>query len=387
MVALPSPIWGSSFIEIYRGFRDARARRFIAPPMATALGPDGAEFLWTFCTLHLMPLSPDTSFTNWSALHGDAFRGRRALVTGGAGFIGSHLATALLRLGCNVVVLDDLSGGSEANLRHVPGVHLIRGSILDTNLLSRAIGGCDLVFHQAALGSVPASVAQPRRYHDVNTTGTLNVLEAAKQAAVRRVMFAASSSAYGDSETLPKIESMPPLPKSPYAATKVAGEALMRAFAGSYGLDTASLRYFNIFGPRQNANSAYAAVIAAFAKAILADQRPTIFGDGTQSRDFTHVENAVHANLLAARSARPLAGEVINVACGQRVTVTELAKQAAAALGKPDLTPVYAAERTGDVKHSVAELSRAKEMLGYQPVMPFSEGLRATLEWYRSLNR
>jgi UDP-glucose 4-epimerase len=333
-----------------------------------------------------MPSSQDNSSTNWLALHGEAFRGRRALVTGGAGFIGSHLATALVRLGCHVVVFDDLSGGSEANLRHVPGVHLIRGSILDSNLLARAIAGCDLVFHQAALGSVPGSVNQPRRYHDVNTSGTLNVLEAAKLAAVRRVMFAASSSAYGDSEVLPKIESMPVLPKSPYAATKVAGEAMLRAFAGSYGLDTVSLRYFNIFGPRQNANSAYAAVIAAFAKSILAGQQPTIFGDGEQSRDFTHVDNAVHANLLAARSARPLAGEVINVACGQRVTVTELAQQAAAALGRPELTPIYAAERAGDVKHSVADLTQAKELLGYQPIVPFAEGLRATLEWYRSAN-
>lgn len=331
-----------------------------------------------------MPNASDPSSPDWPALHGDAFRGRRALITGGAGFIGSHLGTALARLGCHVVVMDDLTGGSETNLRHIPGVHLIRGSILDSNLLARTISHCDLVFHQAALGSVPGSINQPRRYHEVNSTGTLSVLEASKLAGVRRVMFAASSSAYGDSEVLPKVETMPPLPKSPYAATKVAGESLMRAFSSSYGLDTVSLRYFNIFGPRQNANSAYAAVIAAFAKAILAGQSPTIYGDGTQSRDFTHVDNAVHANLLAARSEQPLGGEVINVACGQRVTVTELAQQAAEALGRPELQPTYAAERAGDVKHSVADLSRAKQLLGYQPITSFADGLRRTLEWYRS---
>jgi UDP-glucose 4-epimerase len=326
----------------------------------------------------------EISPTDWPALHRDAFRGRRALVTGGAGFIGSHLASALVRLGCHVVVLDDLTGGSEANLRNIPGVHLIRGSILDSKLLARTISGCDLLFHQAALGSVPGSINQPRRYHDINTTGTLSVLEAAKLAGVKRVMFAASSSAYGDSEVLPKTESMPPLAKSPYAATKVAGEALLRAFSASYGLDTVSLRYFNIFGARQNANSAYAAVIAAFAKALLAGQPPTIYGDGTQSRDFTHVDNAVHANLLAARANQPLAGEVINIACGERVTVTELAIQAAAALNRPDLAPIYAAERPGDVKHSVADLTRAKALLDYQPIVPFAEGLRRTLEWYRA---
>ena len=324
------------------------------------------------------------SLSDWPALHGAAFRGRRALVTGGAGFIGSHLATALFRLGCHVVVLDDLSGGNEANLRHLPGVHFIRGSILDTNLLARCSHGCDLIFHQAGLGSVPGSINQPRRYYEVNVNGTLNVLEAARLSGTKRVLFAASSSAYGDSEVLPKVETMPPLPKSPYAATKVAGEGLMRAYSGSYGLDTASLRYFNIFGPRQNANSAYAAVIAGFAKAVLAGNNPTIYGDGTQSRDFTHVDNAVHANLLAARAAQPIGGEVVNVACGQRVTVAELASEATVALGRPELTPVYASERPGDVKHSLADLTRARTLLGYEPIVPFAQGLRQTLAWYQS---
>jgi nucleoside-diphosphate-sugar epimerase len=202
---------------------------------------------------------------------------------------------------------------------------------------------------------------------------------------VQRVMFAASSSAYGDSLVLPKVETMAPLPKSPYAASKLADEALMRAYAGSYGLDTASLRYFNIFGPRQNANSAYAAVIAAFAKALIADQRPMIFGDGEQSRDFTFVHNAVHANLLAARSAKPIGGEVINVACGLRVTVNELAALMGEMMGRPHLKPVYQAERAGDVKDSVAELSLARKLLGYKPVVDFRTGLKPTVEWYAAV--
>ena len=246
---------------------------------------------------------------NWRKLHGDCFEGARVLITGGAGFIGSHLAEALVSLGASVVVLDDLSGGQRENLASFGPVEFVQGSILDCDLLDHCTRGCRWVLHQAALGSVPGSVEQPRVYQEVNTTGTLNVLEAARKAGVHRVMFAASSSAYGDNP-VPWTESMPVMPKSPYAATKVAGEALMKAYSASYGLDTACLRYFNIFGPRQNANSAYAAVIAAFAKALFAGVAPVIFGDGEQSRDFTFVHNAVHANVLAARCDRPIAGEV-----------------------------------------------------------------------------
>lgn len=324
------------------------------------------------------------AITDWQAHHGDGFRGKKVFITGGAGFIGSHLAEALFRLGASVVVMDDLTGGNVANLQHLPGVHFIRGSVLDTNLLARCIQGSELVFHQAALGSVPASVDRPRRFFEVNVSGTLNVLEAAKLAGARRVMFAASSSAYGDSEVLPKVETMVPLPKSPYAATKVAGEAMLRSWAASYGIDTVSLRYFNIFGPRQNANSAYAAVIAAFAKAILAGQNPQIHGDGAQSRDFTYVDNAVHANLLAARSPVPLDGETINVACGIRVSVTELATKMAGLLGRDDLVPMHGPDRAGDVKHSLADLSLAKKLLDYTPIVSFDRGLAATVEWYRS---
>lgn len=312
------------------------------------------------------------------------------LVTGGAGFIGSHLSEALIRLGASVVVIDDLCGGDRANFDSFASdagnrFEFVEGSILDQDLLARCTEGCRFVFHQAALGSVPRSVEQPRLFQEVNVTGTLNVLEAARAKGVQRVMFAASSSAYGDSETLPKIEHMPVLPKSPYAANKLAGEHLMRAYAGSYGLDTASLRYFNIFGPRQNANSAYAAVIAAFAKALHDDKQPLIFGDGKQSRDFTYVDNAVHANLLAAKRPDPIGGTVINVACGLRVDVNELAAQMAQIMGKPNLTALHEPERAGDVKHSLADLTVAKNVLGYQPIVDFQAGLRQTVSWYQAV--
>ena len=331
--------------------------------------------------------------TDWQQLHGSAFADQAVLVTGGAGFIGSHLGEALLTLGARVVILDDLSQGDRANIafleQHVtqtPGsLRFIEGTILDEAVVAEAMAGCSVVLHQAAWGSVPRSVEMPRDYHAINTTGTLNVLEAARAGGVRRVVFAASSSAYGDSEVLPKIETMPVRPKSPYAATKVAGEALLRAYANSYpeALDTASLRYFNIFGPRQNANSAYAAVIAAFAKALHAGQRPVIFGDGEQSRDFTFVHNAVHANLLAARSDQRINGQAMNVACAQRVTVNQLAAMMAKQWGRDDLTPEHRPERAGDVKHSLADLALAKRLIGYEPIVPFADGLAATVAWYR----
>lgn len=328
------------------------------------------------------------ALTNWQQLHGEHFAGSRTLVTGGAGFIGSHLTEALIDLGAEVVVIDDLSGGDVGNFddykeRAGDRLKFVEGSILDEKLVKEVVARCTYVFHQAALGSVPKSVAEPVRFHEVNATGTLNVLEAAKEAGVQRVMFAASSSAYGDSPTLPKIETMPVLPRSPYAANKVYDEALMRAYACSYGLDTACLRYFNIFGPRQNANSAYAAVIAAFAKDLLASNRPTIFGDGEQSRDFTFVDNAVHANLLAARSENKIEGEVMNVACGERVTVNQLAEVMAELFGCPELTPEHKNERAGDVKHSLADLSRITELIGYEPLVGFADGLGPTCEWYR----
>jgi len=319
---------------------------------------------------------------NWRALHGDFFDGVRVLVTGGAGFIGAHLCTGLSELGARVTVLDDLSGGQSENLAGLANVEFVKGSILDQTLLAKVTNGCRFVLHQGALGSVPRSVAEPRLFQEVNVTGTVNVLEAARAAKVSRVTFAASSSAYGDSETLPKIETMPTSAKSPYAANKIAGEALMTAYAGSYGLDTAALRYFNIFGPKQNANSAYAAVIAAFAKSLLAGERPVIFGDGEQSRDFTYVDNVVHANLLALKSERPIGGVPINIACGRRISVNQLAERMAAAVGRTDLLPVHKPERAGDVKHSLADLARAEMLLGYEPITGFEDGLAATMKWY-----
>src|SRR5437016_9919373 len=223
----------------------------------------------------------NTNELDWRDRHGSGFEGCRVLVTGGAGFIGSHLSDALANLGASVVVLDDLTGGSRDNLEAISPVEFIEASILDRDALGRAIKNCRYVFHEAAWGSVPRSVEHPRLYNDINITGTLNVLEASREAGVQRVIFAASSSAYGENP-VPWIESMPVMPRSPYAATKVADEALLRAYSCSYGLDTAPLRYFNIFGPRQNANSAYAAVIAAFAKAIINGAAPVIFGDGQQ---------------------------------------------------------------------------------------------------------
>jgi UDP-glucose 4-epimerase len=324
--------------------------------------------------------------STWQQQHVKEFHGHRVLVTGGAGFIGSHLTEALSALGASVVVLDDLSGGSRENVQGFERVEFVQGSILDRDAVAACTRGCRYVFHQAALGSVPRSVEQPRLYNDVNTTGTLNVLEAAREAGVRRVMFAASSSCYGTND-VPWVETMPVLPQSPYAANKVAGEALLRAYAACYatdGFDTVSLRYFNIFGPRQNANSAYAAVIAAFAKALLAGERPVIFGDGEQSRDFTFVANVVHANLLAARHPGPLGGEVLNVGTGDRISVNELARLMADALGSPNLRPVHKGERAGDLKHSFACLSRSRSVLSYEPIMSFSHGLRETVSWYKS---
>lgn len=322
--------------------------------------------------------------TDWASLHGTFFQRAQVLVTGGAGFIGSHLCEALSVLGAKVAVIDDLSGGDARNLDGFANVTLTKGTILDQGLLRQLTSGCQYVFHLAALGSVPRSVEQPRLYNDVNTQGTLNVLEAAREAGVQRIMFAASSSAYG-LNPVPWTETMPVLPRSPYAANKVAAEALLRAYACCYGVDTVSTRYFNIFGPRQNANSAYAAVIAAFAKSLIRGERPVVFGDGEQSRDFTFVHNAVHANLLAARCVKRIEGEVVNVGCGGQVSVNDLARTMARALGREDLTPIYQPERAGDIKHSFADLRKVNATIGYTPIVGYEQGLKVTMDWYRSV--
>jgi UDP-glucose 4-epimerase len=322
--------------------------------------------------------------TDWKKLHGDHFRDVRCLVTGGAGFIGSHVVEALTALGAQIVVIDNLVGGDVNNIAPFKP-QFVKGSILDRDALARATSDARYVFHLAALGSVPHSVEKPLEYHEVDATGTLMVLDAAKNAGVKRVMYSASSSAYGEKPGLPKVETMAPDPRSPYAAAKLAGEAYMCAYSASYGLDTACLRYFNIFGPRQNPNSAYAAVIAAFAKAILSGNPPTIFGDGEQSRDFTFVHNAVHANLLAARTEKPVMGDVLNVACGLRVSLNQLAPMMCQLLGRSDLKPRYGPERAGDVKHSLADLTHIREVLGYEPIVQLQPGLDATLKWYASV--
>jgi nucleoside-diphosphate-sugar epimerase len=325
---------------------------------------------------------------DWRRLHGKAFEGRRVLVTGGAGFIGSHLIEALLVLGAEVVALDDLSGGSWDNLAPFgDDVRKITASVTDADAVRQAVKGCTYAFHEAALASVPQSVAEPQRYYDVNLNGTLVVATAAREAGVRRLVFAGSSSAYGDppgEERAPKHEALPPLPLSPYASSKTACEELLRAWSHSYGLDTAVLRYFNVFGHRQNANSAYAAVIAAFAKALAEGRRPIIFGDGEQTRDFVFVQNVVHANLLAARHPGPLVGEIFNVATGATVTVNELFRGMAREMGKGDAQVEYRPPRTGDVRHSSADVSKAKRALGYEPIVSFEEGLRTTVQWYGS---
>ncbi|MFW6335972.1 MAG: NAD-dependent epimerase/dehydratase family protein [Phycisphaeraceae bacterium] len=262
-------------------------------------------------------------------------------------------------------------------------VRVVEASVLDRGQVDEAAAGCSLVFHEAAAVSVPESVEDPLRYHEVDATGTLHVLEAARQAGVQRVMFAASAAAYGDDPTLPKREDMPALPRSPYAAAKLASEMLLRSHASCYDLDAVSLRYFNVFGPGQNANSAYAAVITAFASRLRRGEAPTIFGDGEQSRDFVYIDNVVHANLLAARHPQPLGGAVFNVACGDRISVKHLAVQMAEAFDRSDLQPHFAEERAGDVKHSQADIAAIREALGYEPRVGFEDGLRATVAWYR----
>jgi nucleoside-diphosphate-sugar epimerase len=269
-----------------------------------------------------------------------AYAGKGVCVTGGTGFIGGHLVDALVSLGASVRVIDDLSNST---LEHLAGlieleperVRFVHGSVLDDEAVKEAVDGCQCVFHLAAVGSVPKSIEEPQRTWSVNATGTLRVLQAARRAGVQRLVFAASSSAYGDQPTLPKVETMTPQPLSPYAASKLAGESLLSVWAHCYNLSTVSVRYFNVFGPRQSADSAYAAVVAAFAKALLAGEAPTIYGDGTQTRDLTYVSNAVLATLLAGASPARLAGQVVNVGTGRRVSILELATMMAQQCGMP----------------------------------------------------
>lgn len=306
------------------------------------------------------------------------------LVTGGAGFIGSHIATALVERGDRVRVLDNLSTGTCANLSHVKDkVEFIEGDLLDRNMVEQAVDGVDIVYHQAALASVPRSVEKPLDTNAACVTGTLTVLDAARRANVKRVIYAGSSSAYGNQLVKSKHESNLPTPLSPYAAAKLAGEYYCSAFTETYGLETVSIRYFNVFGPRQDPNSEYSAVIPLFVTAMLAGRRPTIFGDGKQSRDFTYVDNVVAGNLAAAE-APDAVGKVVNVACGRQFSLLDLVASINKVLGT-SIEPEFAPARPGDVRESLADISVAREVLGYEPAIDFEAGLRRSIDYYRSL--
>jgi nucleoside-diphosphate-sugar epimerase len=304
------------------------------------------------------------------------------LVTGGAGFIGSHIAGALAASGARVRVLDDLSTGHAENVEEIGGrVEFVRAGLLDSEALARALEGVELVFHEAAIPSVPRSIENPEETHRACVDGTFALLVAARAAGVRRVVYAASSSAYGDQPTLPKVEDMAPQPLSPYAAAKLVGEYYCQVWARTYGFETVSLRYFNVFGPRQDPGSQYSGVISRFIAALLSGERPVIYGDGEQSRDFTYISNVVDANLRAAETTRGI-GEVINVATGERATLNELLEALKGITGKTDVSADYREQRVGDVRHSLADITRARELLGYEPKVGLEEGLRKTIEWW-----
>jgi len=303
------------------------------------------------------------------------------LVTGGAGFIGSHLVERLVADGATVRVLDNFSTGKRANLApFLSRIELIEGDIREAEACARACHGVEVVFHEAALPSVPKSLADPVTTHDVNVNGTLNMLVAAREAGARRFIYAASSSAYGETPTLPKVETIPPEPLSPYAVQKLLGEQYCQVFSRCYGLQTLSLRYFNVFGPRQDPASQYAAAIPAFVTAILQGEPPVVYGDGEQTRDFTYVDNVVHANLLGA-AAKRTQGEVLNIGCGEHVSVNQVIREINRLLRR-EVQPRYAPARTGDIRDSWADIRLARRMLNYQPTVGFAEGLSRTIDWY-----
>lgn len=307
---------------------------------------------------------------------------RAYLVTGGAGFIGSHISERLVRDGHNVRVLDDFSSGKESNLDSFRNdIEIIHGDIRNADVVKHATTGVDIVFHEAALGSVPRSVADPITTHEVNMTGTLNVFLAARDAGVKRVVYASSSSVYGETPVLPKSEEMIPQPLSPYALSKLVGEHYSSVFKQVYGFEIVSLRYFNIFGPRQDPESQYAAVVPRFITALLSGKAPVVYGDGLQSRDFTYVDNVVNANLLASE-AEGIAGRAFNVACGGRYTLLELLARLKAILGS-GIEPIHEAARAGDVRDSQASIDAAERGFGYRVSVDFDEGVRRTVEWYR----
>jgi nucleoside-diphosphate-sugar epimerase len=304
------------------------------------------------------------------------------LVTGGAGFIGSNICKKLVSDGCFVRVVDNFLTGKKSNLKDfIDNIEFIEADMGDEQVARTAMKDVDVVLHQGALPSVPRSVDDPAATHKHCVDATFTLLLAARDAGIKRFVFASSSSAYGDTPTLPKVETMLPQPLSPYAAGKLVGEYYCSVFYKVYDLETISLRYFNVFGPHQDPTSQYAAAIPAFVTAILRDKAPTVFGDGLQSRDFTYVDNVVEANLLAARAGHT-AGDVVNIACGQAVTVNETIDAINGIVGK-NIKPVYTDPRPGDVKHSLADISAAENLIGFKPKVPFKQGLQFAIEWYR----
>ena len=369
----------------------ARARRARGDRLAAApdrrRGPDLGGRVRRARSTRLRPAGPVRG--RGAALRrvapgGDVSAMRRALVTGGAGFIGGHLVERLLADGWHVRALDDLSSGRVANLAAVKDdVEFVEGDIRDARTVDAAVRGVEVVFHQAAVPSVPRSVAEPLRTNAVNVGGTLQVLESSRHAGVRRVVFAASSSAYGNTPTLPKVETMPGNPRSPYALQKYAGEVYCRLYHELYGLETVALRYFNVFGPRQDPRSQYAAVIPRFVTACLAEESPTVHGDGEQTRDFTMVADAVQANVLAA-DAPEAPGQVCNVAAGRRTSLNELMEHIRELTGA-SVDAVHGPPREGDVRDSLACLERSRAVLGYEPAVDLRDGLARTVEYFRSL--
>jgi nucleoside-diphosphate-sugar epimerase len=304
------------------------------------------------------------------------------LVTGGAGFIGSHLCEELARRGETVRVVDSLITGKRANLAHVPNVEFIEGDLADFAVATRAVRDVDYVLHQAAIPSVPRSVEDPITSNRANIDASLNLLVAARDAGVKRVVYAGSSSAYGNSPTMPKVETMPTAPLSPYALQKLVAEQYCQMFTRLYGLETVTIRYFNVFGPRQDPSSPYSGVISLFIKALFEGQRPTIYGDGEQTRDFTYVANVVDG-VLRASQAKDASGEVINVATNGRVSLNQLFTTLRTLVGT-SVEPIYDKPRAGDVRDSQADISKAARLLGYKPFVTFEQGLKNTVEWYRA---
>ena len=307
-----------------------------------------------------------------------------ALVTGGAGFIGSHIASALSAAGARVRVIDDLSTGYQENLDEIGGqVDFVKGSLADETALRRALEDVELVFHEAAIPSVPRSVDDPRQTHIASVDSTFSLLLAAKERGVKRLVYAASSSAYGDKPTLPKVEDMLPEPLSPYAVAKLVGEYYAQVFTRVYGLETLSLRYFNVFGPRQDPSSHYSGVISRFISDLLSDRQPVIYGDGEQSRDFTYIDNVVDANLKAAETTKGI-GQIINIANGERITLNQLLDELKELTRKTNVVVDYQNPRPGDVKHSLADISRARDFLGFEPKVDLQTGLQLTIDWWKS---